>query len=77
MRPTAARKAAELGFTPHILYHALHADAGQSAQVIAGHRPQCEATGEPFEPPCALIGGIEMLVTVGKSRHGGRTKNSP
>ena len=75
MRPTAARKAAELGFTPHILYHAMHADAGQVAQVIAAMALNCEATGEPFEPPCALIGGSEMLVTVGKGRGmGGRNQ---
>ena len=75
MRPTAARKAAELGFTPHILYNAMHADAGQSAQVIAAIALNCEATGEPFEPPCALIGGSEMLVTVGKEQGmGGRNQ---
>jgi glycerate-2-kinase len=75
MRPTAARKAAELGFTPHILYNAMHADAGQTAQVISAIALNCETTGEPFEPPCVLIGGSEMLVTVGKGQGmGGRNQ---
>ena len=53
----------------------MHADAGAVAQVISAMALNCETTGEPFEPPCALIGGSEMLVTEGKGQGmGGRNQ---
>jgi glycerate 2-kinase len=68
MVPTARKKAAELGFTPHLLYHgtALKAEASQVGAVVAHMAIHSAAHGEPFTPPAALIGATEMVVTVGQ-----------
>jgi glycerate 2-kinase len=73
----AANKAAELGFTPRIMYDStnMKAEAGQVGIVMAHIALQIEANRRPFEPPVALIGGTEMVVTVGKeSGMGGRNQ---
>lgn len=75
--PTAVRKAAELGFEPHILYNsvAMKAEASQVGIITASMALQAERTGEPFTPPVALIGRTEMIVTVGKETGmGGRNQ---
>ncbi len=75
MLPTAANKARELGFTPHQLLSGTHVEASQYAIINTGIARNVEATGEPFAPPCALINGGEMVVTVGKERGiGGRNQ---
>jgi glycerate 2-kinase len=77
MVPTACKKAAELGFSPHVLYHSLSmkAEASQVGIVTASMALHSQATGEPFEPPAALIGRTEMIVTVGKEKGmGGRNQ---
>jgi glycerate-2-kinase len=73
----AAQTAAELGFTPRVLYDStnMKAEAGQVGIVMAHIALQIEAHRQPFEPPVALIGGTEMVVTVGKeSGMGGRNQ---
>jgi glycerate-2-kinase len=73
----AAKKAAELGFTPHILYDTtdMKAEASQVGIVTAHIALQVEAHRRPFEPPVALLGGTEMVVTVGKEAGmGGRNQ---
>ena len=75
--PTAVKKAAELGFTPHVIYNTLNmkAEARQVGNVIANIARQTERTGETFQPPVALIARTEMIVTVGKEKGmGGRNQ---
>ncbi|OGO05606.1 MAG: hypothetical protein A2Y73_08155, partial [Chloroflexi bacterium RBG_13_56_8] len=75
MIPTAMQKAAELGFKPVNLATRLDVEANQTAQVIAAIARTIETQGEPFEPPCALISGGELLVTVGQETGiGGRNQ---
>jgi glycerate 2-kinase len=75
--PTAVNKAAELGFTPHVLYNSLSmkAEASQVGGVLANIALNAEQTGQPFQPPVALIGRTEMIVTVGEAKGmGGRNQ---
>jgi glycerate 2-kinase len=73
----ACKVAAELGFDPRVLYNdvAMKAEAGQVGIVLATIAAQVEAHHHPFVPPVALIGGTEMVVTVGKEKGmGGRNQ---
>jgi len=71
----AAAKAAELGYTPHILSRFLQAEASQAGYTIADIAKTVERDGTPFEPPCALLSSGELLVTVGTERGvGGRNQ---
>ncbi|MBN1936728.1 MAG: DUF4147 domain-containing protein [Anaerolineae bacterium] len=73
--PTAQRKAAELGFTPHLMARFLQAEASQAGRVMADIAQTIEREGTPFAPPCALISGGELLVTVGSETGvGGRNQ---
>lgn len=73
--PTAMRKAAELGFTPHVLAKFMQAEASQAGLVIADIAKTIALDGTPFEPPCALLTGGELLVTVGEETGvGGRNQ---
>ena len=75
MLPTARRVAAELGFTPHVLSTNMSAEASQVGTVVANIALHVEQAREPFQPPCALISGGEMLVTVGEEKGiGGRNQ---
>ena len=64
--PTAARKAQELGYTPHILSMRLQAEAREAGRTVACIARSIERDGAPFEPPCALFSTGELLVTVGE-----------
>jgi glycerate 2-kinase len=73
----ACKAATELGFDPRVLYNdvAIKAEASQVGAVVAGIALHVEAHRQPFEPPVALIGGTEMVVTVGKGTGmGGRNQ---
>ena len=73
--PMAQQRARELGFTPHMLTPWLQAEAGQAGLVVASIALGIEREGTPFEPPCALFSGGELLVTVGKETGiGGRNQ---
>jgi glycerate-2-kinase len=75
--PTAYAKAKELGFASHILYDStkMMGEARYVAAVVSAIANQVEASGEPFAAPVALIGGTEMVVTVGQERGmGGRNQ---
>ena len=65
---TAVAKAREMGITTHVLYnnYSMMAEAMQVGKVVSNLALHTEIDGEPFEPPCALIGGGELLVTVGQ-----------
>ena len=75
MLPTAKRKAEELGFNSLLMTTWLQAEASQAARVMADIALCIEGHGLPVEPPCALINGGELLVTVGEeSGMGGRNQ---
>lgn len=77
MAPTACNKAAELGFTPHLLFnnYTMLTEASQVGKIVASMARQSEISGEPFSPPCALVSSGEFLVTVGQERGmGGRNQ---
>ncbi len=75
MLPTAAARARELGFDAYHLLSGMHVEASQYAIVNTGIARNVESAGEPFTPPCALINGGEMVVTVGKENGiGGRNQ---
>ncbi len=73
--PTARRKAEAMGFKTHVLYnnYTMLAEASQMGKLVGVMSMHTELDGTPFEPPCVLLGGGELLVTVGKERGmGGR-----
>jgi glycerate-2-kinase len=71
----ARRKAAELGFTPHLLTTNFHLEAREAGRAIAHIAVNMTRNGEPFEAPCALLTRGEMLVTVGNETGvGGRNQ---
>jgi glycerate-2-kinase len=65
MLPTAEKRAAELGFSAHRLSSMLQAEAREAGLVCASIALNCLLEGKPFQPPCALISGGELIVTVG------------
>ena len=74
---TAVKKAREMGIKTHMLYnnYTMTAEAAQVGKVVGAMAVHTQLDAEPFEPPCALIGGGELLVTVGKERGmGGRNQ---
>jgi len=73
--PTARRKAEELGFKTHVLFnnYSMKAEASQVGRLFGAMAMHSEIDGTPFEPPCVLLAGGELIVTVGKERGmGGR-----
>ncbi|MFZ1756053.1 MAG: DUF4147 domain-containing protein [Caldilineaceae bacterium] len=77
MLPAARAKAEALGFRTHLLYnnYDMLAEAAQVGKVIANLAKHSELDGEPFQPPCALFGRNELLVTVGDAKGmGGRNQ---
>ncbi len=61
----AARRAAELGYEPHILSTSIQGEASQVARVMAGLTREIILRDRPFKTPCALISGGEMTVSLG------------
>ncbi len=75
MLPVAERKAEELGFRPYRLSSFLAAEAREAGTVYATVAANCAREGQPFRPPCALVSGGELLVTVGQEKGvGGRNQ---
>jgi glycerate-2-kinase len=75
MIPTARRVANELGLPAHVLYRYAHFEAAPAATLAGSIAWNIEEWGEPFEPPCVLLGGHELLVTVGQENGmGGRNQ---
>jgi glycerate 2-kinase len=75
MLPTAERKAAELGFTPHRLTSEIVAEARVIGTAWASIAMSCVAEGKPFAPPCAIFSSGELVVTVGQANGvGGRNQ---
>ncbi|HRJ41127.1 MAG TPA: DUF4147 domain-containing protein [Caldilineaceae bacterium] len=77
MLPAARAKAEALGFRTHLLYnnYDMLAEAAQVGKVVSNLAKHSELDGEPFQPPCALFGRNELLVTVGDAKGmGGRNQ---
>ncbi|MBB4287630.1 glycerate kinase type-2 family protein [Roseospira goensis] len=66
----AAAAARAAGVTPLILGDALQGEAREVARALAGMALSCAAHGQPAAPPCVLLSGGELTVTVRGS--GGR-----
>ncbi len=60
----ARDKAKELGFKTHILTRATLTEASVTGKFVAQIALNCSKYGEPFEPPCAILGTGELLTTV-------------
>ncbi|MGI6368619.1 MAG: glycerate kinase type-2 family protein [Anaerolineae bacterium] len=67
MVPSAKRAAEQLGLAAHVLYRYSHFEAAPAAAMAGSIALNIEEWGEPFEPPCVLLGSHELLVTVGQS----------
>lgn len=65
--PAAMKKAAELGYTPHLLSRAHELEAGVMGKFYAQLGAGVANFNEPFEAPCAIFFTGEMVVTVGDS----------
>lgn len=59
------------GYETVVLAPDIEADAGEAGRIHAAIARSCLATGEPFEPPVALLSGGETTVTVTGDGHGG------
>ena len=60
----AADKAAELGYTPHVLSTAIDGEAKDLGIFLACMANEIIDTGRPFKSPCALISAGETTVTL-------------
>ena len=76
MLDAAKKKAEELGIDAAILASSLSDIETQAAgEVLAYIAQEVEVYGRPFKPPCVLLCGGELLVTVGKAKGiGGRNQ---
>jgi glycerate 2-kinase len=67
----AAKKAGDLGYTPLLLTTVLTGDALGAASMYAAIVREVMASGNPIQPPCAIISGGEATVTVRGNGTGG------
>jgi glycerate 2-kinase len=70
----AARKAKELGYQPIILGSRIKGESKDVGLVHAGIAAECLASGNPLEPPAAILSGGETTVTVRGNGKGGRNQ---
>ena len=77
MLQAAAKKASELSIAPIILAQRISAEAKDAAKTLASIAREVEMRNRPFKPPCVLISGGELIVTMGKTEmktKGGRNQ---
>jgi glycerate 2-kinase len=67
MLQASAKKANELGLNPVILAQRISAEAKDAARTLASVAREVEMRKRPFKPPCVLISGGELIVTMGKA----------
>jgi len=67
MLQAASQKTIELGITPAILAQRVSAEAKDAARTLASIAREVEMRNRPFKPPCVLISGGELIVTIGKT----------
>jgi glycerate-2-kinase len=69
------RRAAELGFVPHIICKRFDCEAAPAGFLVGNIALLCDREDEPFKTPCVLLSSGELLVSVGDSRGvGGRNQ---
>ena len=59
----AANEAASLGYTPVVLSSRIRGEASEAAKTHSAIAEECRASGQPMEPPVALVSGGETTVT--------------
>lgn len=76
MLNAAKKRAEELGVNAHIIAQSLNdVETKDVAAVFANMAREIELHDRPFKPPCALLCGGELVVTVGKATGiGGRNQ---
>jgi glycerate 2-kinase len=77
MVPTVKQKAEAMGFRTHVLFnnYTMKLEAQQAGRMVANMAFHSEMDGDPFTPPCVLLSGGEMIVTVGRETGmGGRNQ---
>ncbi|MEM2888755.1 MAG: DUF4147 domain-containing protein [Candidatus Bathyarchaeia archaeon] len=77
MLQAASNRTIELGITPAILAQRVSAEAKDAARTLASIAREVEMRNRPFKPPCVLISGGELIVTIGKTNReakGGRNQ---
>jgi glycerate 2-kinase len=76
MLNAAKKKAEDLGVNAHIIAQSLNdVETKDAAAVFAYMAREIELHGRPFKPPCALLCGGELVVTVGRATGiGGRNQ---
>jgi len=76
MLEAARRKAQKMGLNSFVLASSLSdVEAAPAADTLAYMAQEVEVLGQPFQPPCVLICGGELVVTVGDSKGvGGRNQ---
>ena len=67
----AARVCEEVGYTPAILSSRIEGEAREAGRTHTAIALECLETGDPFEPPVALLSGGETTVTVTGDGTGG------
>ena len=60
----AIQRASEIGLTPHLLTTTLCGESREVGRTLAAIAAESAATGNPFQPPCALIASGETAVRV-------------
>jgi hydroxypyruvate reductase len=67
----ASQVTIERGYTPLVLSSSVRGEAREVAKVHVAVAEECQASGEPVEPPAVLISGGETTVTVRSDGTGG------
>ncbi|MCF8479630.1 MAG: glycerate kinase [Rhodospirillum sp.] len=67
----AARLAAAAGVKPLILGDALEGEAREIAKALGPMATSCARHGDPVDPPCVLLSGGELTVTIKGDGRGG------
>ncbi|BAI62060.1 putative glycerate kinase [Methanocella paludicola SANAE] len=70
----AAKKAFELHYRPLILGSCIIGESREVGLVLSGIAKECLKSGNPVEPPAAIISGGETTVTIRGSGKGGRNQ---
>ena len=71
---SAARAAADLGYTPLILTTTLHSEAREAGRFFASIAAEIQNGTGPVAKPCAIIAGGETVVTLRGNGLGGRNQ---
>jgi len=66
----AIQRASKIGLTPHLLTTTLCGESREVGRVLASIAAESAATGNPFQPPCALIASGETAVRVMADKKG-------